>query len=172
MSFLKITDPSKREFIVDEFLKSKRSIQQSSLSEELGDINLQRELIKIYKPITESQKGVVKELGATSTALKALPASVSSSLKAIMPAEPMNLALPQYPSIEAFQEPIESIRTPELGDLATKHLQQYAANKKSVDTTFGIYSKDGQFCIGTSPITIQGDDITVGDKTYIATPGL
>jgi hypothetical protein len=60
----------------------------------------------------------------------------------------------------------------ELGTIATKYLQQYASNKKAVDTTFGIYSKDGQFYIGTSPITIQGDDITVGTKTYIGSPGL
>lgn len=161
MSFLKITDPSKRDFIVDEFLKTKRRIQQSSLSDKLGDINLQQELTKLYKPITESQAGIAKELSATSTALKALPAVSLNTL-----------TLPQYPSIEAFQEPEESIRTLELGDLATKYLHQYAANKKAVDTTFGIYSKDGQFFIGTSPITIQGDDITVSEKIYTGTPGL
>jgi hypothetical protein len=44
MSFLKITDPSKREFIVNEFLKSKRNIQQSYQEEKLGDIGVQREL--------------------------------------------------------------------------------------------------------------------------------
>ncbi|EDO33833.1 predicted protein, partial [Nematostella vectensis] len=29
-----------------------------------------------------------------------------------------------------------------------------------------------QFYIGNSPITIRGDDVTVGDKTYKGTPGL
>lgn len=59
-----------------------------------------------------------------------------------------------------------------VGDLVAKYLQQYASNKKAVDTTFGIYSKDGQFFIGNTPIAIQGDDVTVGDETYVGTPGL
>ena len=159
MSFLKITDPAKRDFIVNEFLKTKRSIQDSSQAEKLGDIGLQRELTKLYKPITESQAGLAASM---STALKALPASLKT------------LTFPQYPSIEAFEEPVESVRTLELGDLATKYLKQYASNRKLIDTTFGIHSKeDGQFYIGTLPITIQGDDVTVGDgKTYTGTPGL
>src|ERR1043165_7831160 len=175
MSFLKITDPAKRELIVEEFLKTKRNIQQNFLSEKLGDIGMQRELVKLYKPIVGSQSAISKEQNAllstinensaaTSNALKALPASISSSLKAIQ--------FPQHPSIEAFEDPIEAVRTLELGDLATKYLQQYASNKKSTDTTFGILSKNGVFYIGDTPITIEGDDITVADKTYTATPGL
>src|SRR6218665_147970 len=93
-------------------------------------------------------------------ALKALP----STLKAIQ--------FPQYPSIEAHDDPVSDIRTLELGDLATKYLQQYASNKKYTDTTFGISSKEGVFYIGDSQISIQGDDVTVGDKTYAGTPGL
>ena len=43
MSFLKITDPKKRNFIVHEFLKTRQSIQQNFLSEHLGDVNTQYE---------------------------------------------------------------------------------------------------------------------------------
>ena len=169
MSFLKINDPAERDRIVEEFLKTKRNIQQNYLSEKLGDIGQQQELMKLYKPIIDSQSGIAKELGsikentiATTNALKALPAS--SSLKAVQ--------FPQYPSIEAYEDPVEDIRTLELGDLATKYLHQYASNKKSTDTTFGIRSKDGNFYIGDTPITIQDDDITVLGKTYAGTPGL
>src|SRR6218665_3909130 len=61
MSFLKITDPSKRDFIVEEFLKSKKNIKQNFLSERLGDIGLQRELTKMNKPIVDSQSTILKE---------------------------------------------------------------------------------------------------------------
>jgi hypothetical protein len=115
MSFLKITDPAKRDFIVNEFLKTKRNIQQSYLDEKLGDIGLQRELTKLYKPITESQAGLSSQLSAiqaatsdTTSAIKALP----SSLKAI--------TFPQYPSIEAYEEPEEPTTTMELGDYCNK----------------------------------------------------
>ena len=167
MSFLKINDPAKRDYIVEEFAKRKKNVQRDFLSEKLGDIGKQQELTKLYKPIIDSQLGIAKELGsikentiATTNALKALPAS----LKAIQ--------FPQYPSIEAYEDPVEDVRTLELGDLATKYLHQYAFNKKSTDTTFGLRSQDGIFYIRDTPITIQGDDITVADKTYDGTPGL
>jgi len=82
------------------------------------------------------------------------------------------IQFPQHPSIQAYEDPVESVRTLELGELATAYLQQYASNKKSTDTTFGIRSKEGVFYIGDTPITIEGDDITVADKTYTGTPGL
>ena len=107
MSFLEITNPSKRDFIVEELLKSKRSIKQNFLSERLGYIGLQRELTKMYKPIVDSQSIISKEQKAllstikqnsaeTSNALKSLPASISASLK--------SLPFKQYPSIEAYED--------------------------------------------------------------------
>src|SRR6218665_1231401 len=106
MSFLKITDPSKRDFIVEEYLKSKKNIKQNFLSERLGDIGL-GELTKMYKPIVDSQSTIskgqkallstIKEHSAeTSNTLKSLPASISASLK--------TLPFKQYPSIEAYEE--------------------------------------------------------------------
>ena len=39
MLFLKITDPKKRDFIVNEFLKTRQNIQQNFLLERLGDLS-------------------------------------------------------------------------------------------------------------------------------------
>lgn len=149
MSFLKITDPNKRDFIVSEFLKTKKNIQKNAMEERLGDIGLQYDLTKLYKPITDAQASSKAELALvkeaaqqTTKALQTLP----SQLKAI--------TFPQYPAIEAFEEPVESVRTLELEDIATRYLQRYAGSKKEVDTTFGIHSKDGNFYIGTEPLTI------------------
>src|SRR5688572_32342498 len=128
MSFLKITDPAKRDLIVAEFLKTKKNVQQNFLSEKLGDIGLQQELTKIYKPIVDSQSTISKEQNAllstikdnsatTSNALQALPASISSSIKAIQ--------FPQYPSIKASGDPVEDIRTLYLGEKAKPSLQRH-----------------------------------------------
>jgi len=92
-----------------------------------------------------------------------LPASISS-LKLVQ--------FPQYPSIEAYEDPVSDIRTLELGDLATKYLRQYASRKKETDKIFGIRATDDNFYVGEKPISVEGDDITVGDKTYKGTPGL
>src|ERR1043165_231142 len=119
MSFRNISDPTERARIVEEFAKRKKNVQRDFLSEKLGDIGKQQDLMKLYKPIIDSQSGIAKELGsikentiATTNALKALPAS----LKAIQ--------FPQYPSIEAYEDPVEDVRTLELGGLATKYLHQ------------------------------------------------
>ena len=55
MSFLKI-DPNKRVALVKEFLQTKRNIQMRSLKEKVDDLDTQRELEKMFKPITSSQK--------------------------------------------------------------------------------------------------------------------
>ena len=66
MSFLKITDSKKRDFIVNEFIKTRQNIQQNFLSERLGDSSTQHELSKLFKPVTDMQKdlkeGLVSEL--------------------------------------------------------------------------------------------------------------
>ena len=85
-----------------------------------------------------------------------------------------SVQFPQYPSIAAYKDPASDIRTLELGDLATKYLRQYASRKKETDKVFGIRATDENFYIGEKPISTEGDDITVGDKTYMykGTPGL
>ena len=56
MSFLKITDPKQREFIVHEFLKTRQNIRQNYLSERVGDLSTQHQFSKLFKPITDMQK--------------------------------------------------------------------------------------------------------------------
>ena len=56
MSFLKITDPTKRDFIVNEFQKTRQKMQQNVLSERVGDLSKQYELSKLFKPVTDMQK--------------------------------------------------------------------------------------------------------------------
>ncbi len=158
MSFLKITDPAKRDFLVNEFLKSKRNIQQNFLSEKLSEIGLQKELTKLYKPITESQSAMAKELSSTSTALQALPVSISSQLKAI--------TFPSYPSITD-----EGERLIKFGPIATKYIGSMAS-KAATDKTFGLYGQKGKRYIGDSEATISGDDVVVGTDTYQGTAGL
>ena len=62
MSFLKITDPKKRDLIINEFLKTRQNIQQNFLSERIDDVNTQYELSKLFKPVTDTQKDLKKVL--------------------------------------------------------------------------------------------------------------
>ena len=62
MSFLKITNSKKRDFIVNDFLKTRQNIQQNFLSERLCDVNTQYELSKLFKSVTDMQKDLKKGL--------------------------------------------------------------------------------------------------------------
>ena len=56
MSFLKITDPKKSDFIVNKFLKTRQNIQQNYLSERVGELRTQHELSKHFKPLQTCKK--------------------------------------------------------------------------------------------------------------------
>ena len=62
MSFLKISDPVKRDLIVKEFFETKKNIRDNLLSERTGEQELQTDLSKIFKPITETQKATTREI--------------------------------------------------------------------------------------------------------------
>jgi len=56
MSFLKIKDPSNRNKLVAEYLKTKKKIQDDFCSERLGEHSLYEDFGKIFKPITKQQQ--------------------------------------------------------------------------------------------------------------------
>ena len=62
MPFLKISDPAKRQLIVNEYFETKKNIRDNLLSERTGEQQLQTDLSKLFKPIIETQKATIKEI--------------------------------------------------------------------------------------------------------------
>ena len=62
MSFLKISDPVKRDLIIKEYLELKKNIRDNLLSERTGEQLLQTDLSKFYRPITKTQKAIAREI--------------------------------------------------------------------------------------------------------------
>jgi len=62
MSFLKIKDPSKRNKLVAEHLKTKNKIQNDFRSEGLDEQSMYEDFGKIFKPITEQQQTSSEEI--------------------------------------------------------------------------------------------------------------
>ena len=161
MSFLKITDPKKRDFIVNEFLKTRQNIQQNFLSERLGDVNTQYELSKLFKPVTDMQKdlkeGLVSELKPIREGMKNLPKTIT---------------FPQFPSITAYDDDdSEEEEDAFIGDIAEQYLRKFAT-MSGADKTFGLLDKDGKFYIGNKEAKIKENNIIAGNKEYDGTPGL
>ena len=62
MSFLKMKDPSKRDALATEYLKTKNKIQENFRLERLSGQSMYEEFGKIFKPITEQQQKSSEEI--------------------------------------------------------------------------------------------------------------
>ena len=160
MSFLKIEDHNKRDEIVKEFLALKSKIKDNFRKERIGEIETQRDLAKLFKPITETQKATTKEITGE---LKPIKEGIENL--------PQAITFPAYPSIEAFEEPIEGEDVQYIGDIASKYLKKFAT-KDEADRTYGLYDKNKNFYIGNKLATIVDNDLFVGEDEYEGTPGL
>jgi len=70
MSFLKIKDPSKRDKIIAEYIKTKNKTQNDFRSERLGEQTMYEDFGKIFKPITEQQQKSSEEIVSKFTPLQ------------------------------------------------------------------------------------------------------
>ena len=137
MSFLKITDHKKRDFVVNKFLRTRQNIQQNFLSERVGDLSTQYELSKLFKPVTDMQKdlkeGIVSEL---------------KPIREGMPNLPKVITFPQFPSITAYNDDdCEEEEDVFIGDITEQYLRKFAT-VSDADKTFELRYKDGKFYIG------------------------
>ena len=148
MSFLKISDPVKRDLIVKEYLELKKNIRDNFLSERTGEQQLQIDLSKFFKPITEMQKATTREI---TEGLKPIKEGIEN--------------LPQ-----AMQPPEEEMRR--IGELAYKYLNEGEIPLILRDKTFGIYKRKGLYYIGSKQATIVDNDIIIDNENFEGTPGL
>ena len=148
MSFLKISDPVKRDSIVKEFLELKKNIRDNLLSERTGEQQLQADLSKFYRPITETQKATAREI---TEGLKPIREGIEKLPQAMQPlGEASGEASPLA-----------------LGEIAKEYLKD-----PNRDTTFGIRNVEGLYYIGNKQATIVNNNILIGDEKFTGTPGL
>ena len=156
MSFLKISDPLKRDAIVKEYLELKKKIRSNFLSERIGEQQLQTDLSKFYKPITETQKATTREI---TEGLKAIREGIEKLPEAIQPISK---------ATEEEKEEKEDYKE-EVGEIAFKYL-----NKINRDGIFGIREEKGHHYIGDKHVIIYDNDIIIKDsgKMLEGTTGL
>ena len=91
MSFLKITDPKKRDFIVNVFLRTTQNIQHNFLSQRVGEVSTQYEYAKV------TSYGHAKRF-------KIRPLSELKPIREGMKNLPKATTFPQFPSITAYDD--------------------------------------------------------------------
>ena len=168
MSFLKINDPLKRDAIVKEYLELKKKIRSNFLSERVGEQQLQTDLSKFYKPITETQKATTREI---TEGLKPVREELETIRKEVhdIPGIVSDMeAVKRYgqEKQEEEEEVDESV-----GEIAMSYLK---IPEKERDTTFGIYKENDDHYIGNTHIIIKDDDIIIKDtgERFAGTHGL
>ena len=134
MSFLKITDPTKRDQTVKEYLELKKNIRNNLLSERAGEQQLQTELTKFYRPITESQKATAREI---TEGLRPIREGIE------------NLPLAMQPIGKEEEEEEE--------DLLIGEIARHFLSRPNTDKTFGV-RKEGGHHIGNKHVIITKDD--------------
>ena len=161
MSFLKISDPVKRDQTVKEFLELKKNIRDNLLSERTGKQQLQSDLSKFYRPITETQKATAREI---TEGLKPIKEGIENLPQAI---QPIGEATGEAP--EEKEEYEEKEKDKSIGEIAKTYL-----NRPDTDKTFGVRKEDKHHYIGSKHIIIKNNDIISkedGDR-FLGTSGL
>ena len=157
MSFLKISDPVKRDSIVKEYLGLKKNIRDNLLSERTGEQQLQTDLSKFYRPITETQKATAREI---TEGLKPIREGIEKL--------PQAITFPTtQPLGEASGEASGEEKPLDLGEIAKEYLKD-----PNHDKTFGIRNEEGLYYIGNKQATIVNNNIIVGDEKFKGTRGL
>ena len=163
MSFLKISDPTKRDQTVKEYLELKKNIRNNLLSERTREQQLRTELTKFYRPITESQKATAREITESQ---KATAREITEGLR------PIREGIEKLP--QAMQpigkEPEEEEEDELIGEIARHFL-----NKPNTDKTFGVRKEGEHHYIGNKHVIITEDDdivIKEGGDRFLGTPGL
>ena len=138
----------KRDFIVNEFLKTRQNIQRNFLLEHVGDLSTEYKLSKLFKPVTDMQKdlkeGLVSELKPIREGMKNLPKAIT---------------FPQFPFITAYDDEGEE-EDVFMGDIAEQYLRKFSF-KSGTDKTFRLQDKDGKFYIGNKEAKIKENNIIV-----------
>ena len=155
MSFLKISDPLKRDTIVKEYLELKKNIRDNLLSERIGEQQLQTDLSKFYKPITETQKATAREITEGLKPVKEGIEKIPEAIQTIVEEEEEE---------EEYEEDRELV-----GDIA-----YYYLNIPNPDKDFGITKKGKDHYIGKEHVIIKNNNIFLPKfgETFIGTDGL
>ena len=175
MSFLKISDPLKRDAIVKEYLELKKKIRSNLLSERIGEQQLQTDLSKLYKPITETQKATTRDI---TEGLKPIREGLETVRKEVhdIPGIVSDMeAVKNYgrdkqkEKDEDYEEDYEEDDEELVGKIAYKFL-----NSLDPDKDFGIRKEGMHHYIGNQHVIIKDNNIFLPKigETFEGTRGL
>ena len=169
MSFIKITDPRKREELIKDFIETRKRIKDNFIARKVGEAEYQTGLTKLFKPVTETQKATAKEI---TEAQKATAERIEKGLLPIKEGIESLTMLPMetgetIPAIKYTEE-----EKTELGDYAADGLTKTHGRKATQSDIIPVDAKNGIYKIGNTPIKIKKDDLYFKNIEIKGTSGL
>ena len=171
MSFLKISDPLKRDAIVKEYLELKKNIRDNLLSERIGEQQLQTDLSKFYKPITETQKATAREI---TEGLKPVREGLETVRKEVHGIPEFILGRDAIKEYEKELEEEKKLEEDEEDEEEVGPIAKDFLSRPNTDKIFGVRKEKGHHYIGNQHVIIEDDNITLSKSgdTFIGTAGL
>ena len=175
MSFIKVTDPRKREELIKDFIETRKRIKDNFIARKVGEAEYQTGLTKLFKPVTETQKATTKEI------TDAQKEATERIEKGLLPIKEGIESLTMLP-IET-EEPIPAIKytekeKSEFGALAVDSLNDLykdISEKKRTPAYSDILpvdAKKGLYKIGKTVFKIKENDLYFDFDKINGTPGL
>ena len=170
MSFIKVTDPRKREELIKDFIETRKRIKDNFVARKVGESDYQTGLTKLFKPVTETQKTTAKEI------TEAQKATAKEIIKGLRPIEEGNDAPPPYEFPFAgeyevpgeYKDPGEEIteKTEKGYRLCRAFIKLDEENKNVLDTDGEIYTDSNKiYDILTNKLTnVTWDDLDEEEK--------
>ena len=154
MSFYKITDPKERRRMIEKLTQTRKNVQEQFLEDKIGMIESSESLKTFFKPVTESQRELTKEIKNQLVPIRDKVLTLPSQTLAIKP--------PILTEEELMR----------IGPIATKYLNKYIDPEEDVDRTFDIYGEGGSWKIGNKEVIFNGNDVIIEGVKYPGTQGL
>ena len=169
MSFIKVTDPRKREELIKDFIETRKRIKDNFIARKVGEAEYQTGLTKLFKPVTETQKATAKEI---TDAQKEATERIEKGLLPIKEGIESLTMLPMetgetIPAIKYTEE-----EKTELGDYAADGLTKTHGRKATQSDIIPVDAKNGIYKIGNTPIKIKKDDLYFKNIEIKGTSGL
>ena len=160
MSFYKIADLTERRRMFEKLSQTRKNVQEQFLEDKIGKIESSGSLKKFFKPVTESQKEITKEIKEQLAPIRDKVLTLPAQALAIQPTAPPT----------ANKERDEELMN--VGTIAAEYLEKYMGQDEGVDNTFGIYVDGGTWKIGNEKVDLDGNDLIIGGGKYEGTRGL
>ena len=141
--------------MVKEYLELKKNIRDNLLSQRTGEQQLQTDLSKFYRPITETQKATTEEI---TEGLKPIREGIEKLPQAIQP-------IGEEEEYEEYEEEEDE----SICKIAKKYL-----NRSNTDKIFGVRKVGADYYIGNKHVIILDDDIIIKEngERFTGTRGL